>query len=57
MHHHEANAERREQCQLRGSLVERFRVAHHVAAQLDHEDAVTVGAHIAERTLESGNTL
>ena len=38
-------------------VVEHLRLAQHLAAELDDEDLVAVGAHVAERALETGDAL
>ena len=57
VHHHEADAEAGQERHLGGDVVHRPRVRQHLAAELDHEDLVTIGADIAQGALQPGNSL
>ncbi len=55
--HHDPDAERRKQGELSRHAVENLGRSQDVSTQLYHEDLVTVGADVAERTFESGDAL
>ena len=57
VYHHDPDAERRKQGQLSRDAVENLGLGQDLPAELHHEDLVAVGAHVAERALESGYAL
>jgi hypothetical protein len=51
------NAERVKQGDLRRDTVEGVVVLHHLATELDDEDVVAIGAHVAQRAFEAAMPL
>ena len=57
VHHDQPDRQRSQQRELLGHLVELVPVGQHLAAELDDEDLVAIGAHVAQRALEPGDSL